>query len=143
MKLMFTCVECSQKLNIAHSQMGSVVTCPACGAVQAVTAPLAKRFRGLRITASVLQVLAVIVPIALITIVLLAVGQSDGGHTVLDNILLLGVGIFSSLLSGLLIYALGEGIWLLINLEENTRATRQLLALTRCERKSTPPSTPS
>lgn len=143
MKLMFTCVECSQKLNIAHSQMGSVVTCPACGAVQAVCGPVAKRFRGLRIAASVLQVLAVIVPIFLIIVVCLAVGQSDAGHTVLDNILLATVGVSSSLLAGLLIYALGEGIWLLINLEENTRATRQLHALTRCERKSAPPTNPS
>lgn len=143
MKLTFCCVECSQKLNIAHSQVGSVVTCPACGAVQVVSAPLAKRFRGLRITASVLQVLAVIVAVCLIIVVLLAMGQAGGGQTVMDNVLLLSVGIPVSLLAGLLIYALGEGIWLLIVLEENTRAARQLLELNRSERKSAPPSNPA
>lgn len=143
MKLMFRCVECSQKLNIAHSQVGSVVTCPACGAVQVVSAPLAKRYRGLRITASVLQVLAMIVPICLIIVVLLAMGQAGSGTTVMDNVLLLSVGVSASLLAGLLIYALGDGIWLLIDMEENTRAARQLLALSRSERKSAPPSNPA
>ena len=138
MKMTFRCIECSQKLNIAHSQVGSAVTCPTCGAMQAVSAPLAKRFRGLRITASVLQVLAVIVAVCLIIVVLLAMGQA-----VTDNVLLLSVGIPASLLAGLLIYALGEGIWLLLDLEENTRATRQFLELAQSERKSTPPSNPS
>jgi hypothetical protein len=143
MKLTFRCIECSQKLNIAHSQVGSVVTCPACDAVQAVSAPLAKRFRGLRIAAAVLQALAVLVAVSLIIVVLLAMGQAGGGQTVMDNVLLLGVGIPASLLAGLLINALGEGIWLLLDLEENARATRQLLELTRSERKSAPPSNPS
>jgi hypothetical protein len=88
-------------------------------------------------------VLAVIVAVCLIIVVLLALGQAGGGQTVMDNVLLIGVGIPASLLAGMLIYALGEGIWLLLDLEENTRATRQLLELANSERKSAPPSNPS
>ncbi|MBI5394497.1 MAG: hypothetical protein HZA91_04290 [Verrucomicrobia bacterium] len=142
MKLTFRCIECSQKLNAAHSQVGSAITCPACGAVQAISAPLAPRFRGLRVAAGVLQVLAVVVAAGLIVTVLVAVGQGGSGQSVMDTVLQIGVAIPASLLAGLLIYALGEGLWLLIDLEENTRAARQLLELNRSERKSTPPGNP-
>jgi phage FluMu protein Com len=142
MKLTFRCVECSQKLNIASTKAGSAVTCPACGAVQAVSAPLAKRFRVLRATVVVLQVVAAVVTVSLLVAVLIAVGHGGEGHSVMDNVLLLGVGIPASLLVGLLIYALGEGIGLLIDLEENTRATRQLLELARSEQKSAPANNP-
>jgi len=140
MKMTFRCIECSQKLNIAHSQIGTAVTCPACGAVQAVAAPLAPRFRGLRVAARVLQGLALVVAGGLIVALLLAVGQATGQSSA-DIALAFGVGIPVSLLAGLLIYAAGEGLWLLIDLEENTRATRQLLELARSERK-TPPGNP-
>lgn len=141
MKMTFRCIECSQKLNIAHSQIGAAVTCPTCGAVQAVSPPLAPRFRGLRIAASVLQGLAVVVAAGLIIVLLLALGRG-GDQSSTDTALLLGVGIPASLLAGLLIYALGDGIWLFIDLEENTRATRQLLELARSERKSAAPGGP-
>jgi hypothetical protein len=141
MKMTFRCIECSQKLNIAHSQIGTAVTCPACGAVQAVAAPLALRFRGLRVAAWALQGLAVVVAGGLIIVLLLALNQGSGQPST-DTALMLGAGIPASLLAGLLIYALGEGIWLLIDLEENTRATRQLLELARSERKTAPPTNP-
>lgn len=141
MKMTFRCIECSQKLNIAHSQIGAAVTCPACGAVQAVAAPLASRFRGLRIAAWVLQGLAVVVAGGLLIALLFALGPG-GGQSSTDTALTLGVGIPLSLLAGLLIYAFGEGIWLLIDLEENTRATRQLLELARSERKAPSPGNP-
>ena len=142
MKLTFRCQECSQKLNVGHNQIGSVVTCPACGAVQSVPAPLAKRYRVLRFTASVLQVVSILVTVLLLTFILLAQYWSEG-HSLGDTILLLGLGIPASLLAGLLIYALAEGIGLIVDVEEHLRATRRLLELQRSEQKSTVTPPPS
>ena len=144
MKLTFYCQSCSQKLNIGHSQVGTIVRCPACDVNQPVIAPLAKRYHAMRIAAVTLKVLGVVVMLAL------AVGvvsvtmtyQLWSGQQLAKALLVLAVGLPVAFAAGIMTYAAGEGIGLLVDLEDNVRALRLHSEMARAERQPPPPEVP-
>ena len=141
MKMIFLCRQCAERLNVDHSQIGTNVRCSNCDAVQPVPAPLAKRYRVLALAVPMIQAIAVLVTLALITTILVVISRYYQWSDAPALVLLL-VGIPASLVSGVLIFAVAESIRLCIDLEENTRATRLLLEMMRTERRPAPVETP-
>ena len=141
MKLTFYCQSCSQKLNIGHSQTGTIVRCPACDVNQPVIAPLAKRYHAMRIAAVTLKVLGVVVMLALaVGVVSVTVTyQLWGGQQLAKALLVLAVGLPCAFAAGIMVYAAGEGIGLLVDLEDNVRALRLHSEMARAEQKPPPP----
>ena len=137
MKLTFYCHSCSQKLNVGYSQIGTIVRCPACDMAQPVATPLAMRYPSLRVAAVTLQVLAVVVTLALsvVVFILMARYQLWSAHQFLKGLLVLGVGLPVAFATGILIYAAGEVLRLLGDLEDSTRSTRLHLEMMRAEQR--------
>lgn len=151
MKLTFYCQSCSQKLNVGHSQIGSIVRCPACDMAQPVTTPLAKRYFGMRIASVTLQIAGVVVGLALVAgvLFLMARYQLWDARVLGKAVLVLVVGLSGSFTVGAMIFAAGEGLRLLVEMEDNVRTTRLHMDLARAERdalnaslSSQPPSPP-
>ena len=136
MKLTFYCQSCSQKLNVGHSQIGSIVRCPACDMAQPVTTPLAKRYYGMRIASVTLQIVSVVVGLALVTGVLYLMARYQLWDTrqLGKAMLVLAVGLSGAFTVGALIFAAGEGLRLLVEMEDNIRTTRLHMDLARAER---------
>jgi hypothetical protein len=138
MKLTFYCQSCSQKLNVGHSQIGSIVRCPACDMAQPVTTPLAKRYYGMRIASVTLQIAGVVVGLALIVgvLFLMARYQLWDSRQLGNALLVLGVGLPVSFAVGVVIFAAGEWLRLMVELEDNVRTTRLHMDLARAEREA-------
>jgi hypothetical protein len=136
MKLTFYCQSCSQKLNIGHSQIGTIVRCPACDMNQPVITPLAKRYYAMRIAAVTLQVVGVVVGLALAIGVfsLMAAYQLWSAQQLGKALFVLGVGLPGAFAVGVVIFAAGEGIKLLVDLEDSVRALRLHSEMARAER---------
>ncbi len=138
MKLTFYCQSCSQKLNVGHSQIGSIVRCPACDMAQPVTTPLAKRYYGMRIASVTLQIVGVVVALALAVGVLYLMARYElwDARQLGKALLVLGVGLPGAFTVGAVIFATGEGLRLLVELEDNVRTTRLHMDLWRAEREA-------
>ncbi|MBI5685359.1 MAG: hypothetical protein HZC54_09765 [Verrucomicrobia bacterium] len=137
MKLTFYCQSCSQKLNIGHSQTGTIVRCPACDMNQPVNAPLARRYPVMRITAVTLNVLGVVLMLAL-AVGVLAVTihyQLWDGPQLWKALLVLAAGLPCAFAAGIMTCAAGETLRLLVEMEENTRSTRLHLEMMRAEQR--------
>ncbi|MBI5819585.1 MAG: hypothetical protein HZA88_11415 [Verrucomicrobia bacterium] len=141
MKLTFYCQSCSQKLNIGHSQIGTIVRCPACDMNQPVITPLAKRYRGMRIAVVTLQILGVVIGLVLASAVLVLMTQYQlwSVQQLGTALLVLGLGLPLAFGVGITIYAAGEGVKLLVDLEDNVRAMRLYSEMARAERQPPPP----
>ena len=144
MKLTFYCQSCSQKLNIGHSQLGTIVRCPACDTNQPVITPLAKRYYAMRIAAVTLHVAGVVVGLALAAgvLFLMSLYQLWSAQQLGKALLVLGVGFPGAFAVGVVIYAAGEGVRLLVDFEDNVRAMRLHSEMERAERRPPAPEVP-
>jgi len=138
MKLTFYCQSCSQKLNIGYSQVGTVVRCPTCDTDQPVAIPLARRYKSLRVAAVTLQVLGVVLAFVFsaVVFILMARYQLWSAQQFVKGLLLMIVGLSAAFATGIMTYAAGEVLRLLVDLEENARSARFHLELMRAEQRS-------
>ncbi|MCX7825594.1 MAG: hypothetical protein N2689_08540 [Verrucomicrobiae bacterium] len=143
MKLTFYCQSCSQKLNVGYSQIGTIVRCPACDMAQPVSIPLARRYQSLRAAAVTLQVVGVVVALALCGLVfmLMARYQLWSAQQFIKGLVVLGLGLSAAFATGILTYAAGEVLRLLVDLENNARSTRLHLEMMRAEQRPPAPVT--
>lgn len=95
-----------------------------------------KRYTALRVIATIYKIMGVLVFVASVLAIGLLVVLSTGNSQALGMyglnraevlVVVIVTTLFSGLLSALGIYAVGEALYLLINLEENTRFTAILL----------------
>lgn len=144
MKLTFYCQSCSQKLNIGHSQIGTVVRCPACDMNQTVNTPLAKRYHGMRVAAVTLKVLGIAVMLALAAgvVALTLTYQLWTAPQFWKGLLVMAVALPCAFAAGMMVYAAGEALHLFVELEENVRSTRLYMELMRAEQRPVTPPAP-
>lgn len=137
MKLTFYCQSCSQKLNVGYSQIGTVVRCPACDTAQPVAIPLARRYQSLRVAAATLQVLGVVLTLALsaVVFILMVRYQLWSAQQFIKGLLVMSVGLSVAFATGILTYAAGEALRLLVDLEDSARSARFHLELMRAEQR--------